>query len=73
MKNAASSNQELLSKVREMQMICEIWIAANNVKDERIQELEGEVKRLQQRVARLSRRVNRSPQVERAPRVEQAR
>ncbi|MBW2731472.1 MAG: hypothetical protein JRH20_03710 [Deltaproteobacteria bacterium] len=59
MKTTESSDNQQLSKVRELQMVCEIWIAANGAKDQRIHDLEEEVGRLQQRVARLSRRISR--------------
>jgi len=59
MKPTESNSVQQLAQVRELQMVCEIWIAANGAKDQRIHELEEEVGRLQQRVARLSRRIGR--------------
>ncbi|PID38094.1 MAG: hypothetical protein CSA65_08850 [Proteobacteria bacterium] len=51
--------EELLSKFHELKMVCEVWVAANDAKDQRIQELETELEQAQQRIVRLSRRVGR--------------
>jgi hypothetical protein len=40
-------------KLRELELTCRLWIAANEAKDQRIQELEAECRRLRSRVARL--------------------
>jgi hypothetical protein len=38
-----------------MEMVCRLWMAAGQAKDERIEELEAEVRRLRQRTSRLNR------------------
>lgn len=68
-----SKYQELLEKYRELQMVCEIWIAASEMKDERITELEAELAHAQQRVGRLGRLVGRNPAEPSRKRAKQAR
>ncbi len=45
----------LATRLQEMEMVCQLWIAAGQAKDERIEELEEEVRRLRQRTSRLAR------------------
>ena len=47
------------ARYQELAATCQIWIAANEAKDERVVELERQCEHLQQRVGRLSRMVGR--------------
>lgn len=68
--------EELLSKFQELRMVCEVWVAANEAKDQRIAELEDEVEQAQQRIVRLSRLVGRQrssePSIARRRRITEA-
>lgn len=57
MKKTESKNNRdaVAARLQEMEMVCQLWMAANQAKDERIEELEAEVNRLRQRTARLGR------------------
>ncbi len=54
--------EELLRHHRELEMACQIWMAANDAKDERIQQLEEENSRLRNKLTRLGRAARRSSQ-----------
>ena len=47
----------MVNNCQELESTIALWIAANEAKDERIQELEALCAQLQTRVARLDRRV----------------
>lgn len=55
MEKTASKNESLEQRCSELESLCRLWMAAGQAKDERIAELEAEVRRLRQRVSRLSR------------------
>lgn len=59
MKEFPSNEQALQQQLEELQLVCRIWIAASQAKDERIAELEREVAQLSRRVARLARHAGR--------------
>ena len=63
MPEATSKLDSLVAKCSELELTCRLWIAANQVKEARIQELEAECNQLRRRVARLSRRVGRRQKV----------
>ena len=63
MSEAASKMDLIVAKCRELELTCRLWIAANDVKEARIRELEAECNQLRRRVARLSRRVGRRQKV----------
>jgi hypothetical protein len=44
---------------RQLESTCRLWVAACEIRDERLQELEKECQALRQRVARLSRQARR--------------
>jgi len=48
-----------LQSYRELESSCRLWMAAAQVRDLRIQELEQEVQALRQRVARMTRQAHR--------------
>ncbi len=50
-----------LESYRQLESSCRLWMAACQVRDERIRELEQECLALRQRVARLSRQLRRQP------------
>jgi predicted nuclease with TOPRIM domain len=66
---------ELLASYQELKMVCEVWVAANEAKDQRIEELEAEVEQAQQRIVRLNRLVGRqrSNEPQRRRRITEAR
>ncbi|MCC6748738.1 MAG: hypothetical protein IT371_13845 [Deltaproteobacteria bacterium] len=49
----------------DLEATCRLWMAAAQARDERVAELEAECAQLRQRVARLSRLVNRNQRVRR--------
>jgi archaellum component FlaC len=51
--------EDLEQRYRELQMVCEVWVAANDAKDKRIAELEEQLEQMRQRVSRLGRLVAR--------------
>ena len=51
--------ETLSRQYRELESTCSLWIAVAEAKDQRIVELTGELDQLRQRVARLSRRLER--------------
>ncbi|MCK5799678.1 MAG: hypothetical protein KAI47_20955 [Deltaproteobacteria bacterium] len=59
MNDKLSKYDELLKRYRELQMVCDVWVAANDAKDQHIADLEEDLARAQRRVARLSRLVGR--------------
>ena len=64
MENEQTKIQALTEQVSELQLVCQVWVAANEAKDERITELEAELARAQGRIARLSRLVGRQQRAE---------
>ncbi len=73
MTNDAGKIGALETKCSDLELTCQIWIAANEVKDHRIQELEAECKKLQQRVGRLGRRVGRESKENKVAHIQFAR
>ena len=67
MEDKATTLEELISQHQELQFTCQIWMAANDAKDERIAQLEQENARLRKKVARLGGAP--SPQQNTLPRV----
>ncbi len=63
MKKNSQKNQgsevDWAARYQDLAATCQLWIAANEAKDERIAEVEQQCQHLQQRVARLSRMVGR--------------
>ncbi len=59
--------EELLSQHRELQLTCEIWMAASEAKDEHIRQLERENNQLRKKIARAGHGTPR--RAEAAPRV----
>ena len=55
MEDKTMTLEELLSQHQELQLACQIWIAANDAKDEQIQQLEQENSRLRNKIARMGR------------------
>jgi hypothetical protein len=47
--------QQLLEQYEDLEATVELWIAANDAKDQQIRELQAECTQLRKRVARLSR------------------
>ena len=45
MDNGQTKYDELLQRYRELKMVCDIWVAANDAKDQHIAELEEELGR----------------------------
>jgi len=68
-----STNEELTTRCRELELALSLWMAANEAKAERIGELEAECARLQQRVARVSRRAEREQRPSRLQQLRHAR
>jgi hypothetical protein len=73
MKTVTSKNEPSLTRCRELEVACSLWIAANDAKDSRIRELETECNSLRQRVARLSRLMGRRKKLTTHDRVQLAR
>jgi len=48
-------NRALQEQVLELETVCRVWVAASNVKDCRIEELEAELRHMRARLARLTR------------------
>jgi hypothetical protein len=63
MMDAERKIEQLSARCQELEITCRLWIAANEAKDDRIQELVAECNQLRQRVARLSRQVGRKQKV----------
>jgi hypothetical protein len=73
MKDLASKFEALAAQHRLLEATCQLWIAANEAKDGRIQELEAECNHLRQKAARLVRQVGRRQKVSTPGQVRYAR
>ena len=59
-----SNNENLVSRFQELEISLQIWMAANEAKSQRIEELEAERCHMQKRIARLNRQLGRRKQGE---------
>lgn len=50
-----TTDQVQQQKYQDLELACQLWIAANDAKDHRIAELEQQVQRLRQKIARQAR------------------
>jgi hypothetical protein len=57
--NVSSSKEIQTCRCQELDAALRLWMAANDAKSHRIEQLEAECKQLRQRVSRLSRQVGR--------------
>jgi hypothetical protein len=73
MMNANSKVEALVKQIKDLELTCSIWIAANEAKDQRIRELETMCNGLQQRVARLTRQAGRRQKIQAPEKVRFAR
>jgi len=71
--NGKSYTNQLVQRVQELESIANLWIAANEAKDQHIETLEAECRTLRQRVARLTRQVGRRQQDTKVQRVSNVR
>lgn len=57
--NVSRSKKTTTCRCQELEAALSLWMAANDAKSHRIEQLEAECKQLRQRVSRLSRQVGR--------------
>lgn len=67
MEDKTMTLEELLSQYRELELTCQIWMAASEAKDAHIAQLELENSQLRKKIARMGRGAPRH--AEAAPRV----
>lgn len=71
--DGSSKYDEMVRRCQELEIAVRLWMAANEAKAERIQELEALCAGLQQRAARLGRRAQRSNTLARQEQIRDAR